>query len=179
MLKSEVPMLVVYEGELAGQRWPIEGDRFIVGRGTDCDLTLPERQVSRQHIRIEQTGDGVYTLYDLGSKNGTHVNGQEVRDQPLVLHDGDEIQIALCVKMGFVGGDVTLPLSADLPGRDVDFLGRLRDDVKTDQHDRHHDEHGQRARDSADKWRRQQCCIAAHGRACNQREATHDYDQND
>lgn len=119
MERSEVPMLVGYEGELAGQRWLIEGDSFLIGRGSDCDVTLPERQVSRHHVRIERTDEGRYVLHDLGSKNGTHVNGEEVRGQPWSLTDGDEIQIALCVKMGFVAADATLPLMVDGPARGI------------------------------------------------------------
>jgi len=117
MERSEVPMLVVYEGELSGQRWLIEGDSLLIGRGSDCDVILPERQVSRHHACIERTAGGSYVLYDLGSKNGTHVNGEEVRERPRVLEDGDEIQIALCVKLGFVGSDATLPLMVEGPTR--------------------------------------------------------------
>ncbi len=116
MNQQDMPMLIIYEGELKGQRWIIEQDQVIIGRGSDCDIVLPERQASRQHARIERDKDG-YLLRDLASKNGTCVNGQEVRDKPYRLKDGDEIQIALCVKMGFVGTDATLPLELTGPGR--------------------------------------------------------------
>jgi len=109
-------MLVVYEGELEGQRWIIDQDRVIIGRGSDCDIVLPERPVSRQHAQIERDDDG-YLLRDLASKNGTYVNSQEVRDKPYRLKDGDEIQLALCVRMGFVGADATLPLELTGPNR--------------------------------------------------------------
>jgi len=116
MTRQDMPMLIVYEGELEGQRWVIDQDQVTIGRGSDCDIMLPERQVSRHHARIERD-DGDYLLRDLGSKNGTYVNGQEVRDKPYYLKDGDEIQIALCVKMGFVGADATLPLELTGPRR--------------------------------------------------------------
>jgi hypothetical protein len=116
MGQQDMPMLIVYEGELEGERWIIDRDRVIIGRGTDCEIVLPERQVSRQHAQIERDG-GHYWLRDLGSKNRTYVNGQEVGDRPYLLKDGDEIQIALCVKMGFVGADATLPLELDGPNR--------------------------------------------------------------
>jgi len=116
MNQQDMPMLIIYEGELKGQRWIIEQDQVIIGRGSDCDIVLPERQSSRQHAQIERDKDG-YLLRDLASKNGTCVNGQEVRDKPYRLKDGDEIQIALCVKMGFVGTDATLPLELTGPGR--------------------------------------------------------------
>lgn len=114
---SDVPMLVIYEGELSGQRWLIEGERFLIGRGSDCDLVLPERQISRHHARIERVANGVYRIRDLQSKNRTYVNGEEVHDTPRILRDGDEIQMAICVKMGFVGADATLPLEIDSASR--------------------------------------------------------------
>jgi hypothetical protein len=77
---------------------------------------LPERQVSRCHAQIERDANG-YLLRDLRSKNGTHVDGEEVRETPYRLKDGDEIQIALCVRMGFVGADATLPLELTGPYR--------------------------------------------------------------
>ncbi len=116
MTRQDMPMLIVYEGELEGQRWVIEQERVIIGRGLDCDIVLPERQASRQHVQIERDDSG-YLLRDLGSKNGTFVNGREVRDRPYRLKDGDEIQIALCVKMGFVGADATLPLALTGPNK--------------------------------------------------------------
>ena len=116
MTRQDMPMLIVYEGELEGQRWIIDQDQVTIGRGSDCDVVLSKRQVSRYHAQIERD-DGGYLLRDLGSKNGTYVNGQEVRDRPYRLKDGDEIQIALCVKMGFVGADATLPLELTGPNR--------------------------------------------------------------
>ncbi len=126
MAEPNVPMLVVLEGEAAGLRWMVREDSLLIGRGADCDIILPERQVSRHHARIERTPDGRYLLYDLGSKNGTFVNGEEVREAPRVLQDGDEIQLALCVRMTFVGSDATLPLEGEGPVRGirVDRAGR-------------------------------------------------------
>lgn len=110
---NEKPVLVVREGQLAGQRWTIDTDEFIIGRGSDCNIILPERQVSRHHVKITHE-DGRYTLHDLNSKNGTHLNGAQVYDQAR-LQDGDEIQIALAVKLVFVGTDATIPLSFESP----------------------------------------------------------------
>jgi hypothetical protein len=113
---SSQPVFIVREGQLAGQRWVIdleEKDEFYVGRGAECDIVLPERQVSRQHIRL--TRDGLtYILHDLGSKNGTHLNGRQLTGS-IPLKDGDQIQIALCVTLLFVGTEATLPLSLELP----------------------------------------------------------------
>jgi hypothetical protein len=107
---------MVSEGELAGHRWTLANDEMMIGRGNDADIVLPERQVSRYHSKILYR-DGRYLLEDLGSKNGTFLNGQQVTGT-VPIQDGDEIQIALCVRMLFVGTDATVPLSFDLPRRD-------------------------------------------------------------
>lgn len=109
MQVQDMPMLFIKEGQLAGQSWILDQDVVIIGRGTDCEIFLPERPVSRHHARIERRNQG-YVLIDLGSKNGTYVNGQEI-SQPCLLQDGDEVQIALCVKLSFVGAEATVPLS--------------------------------------------------------------------
>jgi pSer/pThr/pTyr-binding forkhead associated (FHA) protein len=118
MAGQGVPMLVVFEGELEGARWIVDQESVTIGRGSDCDIVLPERQVSRHHVRIERDDKG-YLLRDLGSKNGTSVNGEEVGSEPVRLKDGDEIQVALCVVFGFVGADATLPLESAGPRRGI------------------------------------------------------------
>jgi hypothetical protein len=109
-------MLIAYEGELKGERWVLDQEYMTIGRSEDCDIVLPKRQVSRHHAQIERD-DGGYLLRDLGSKNGTYVNGRKVRSEPYRLEDGDEIQIALYVKLGFVGADATVPLELSGPYR--------------------------------------------------------------
>lgn len=110
---NEKPVLVAREGQLVGQRWTIDVDEFIIGRSHDCQIVLPERQVSRHHVKITQD-NGRFILHDLASKNGTHLNGAPV-DGTAVLQDGDEIQIALAVKLVFVGTDATIPLTFEPP----------------------------------------------------------------
>src|SRR5690554_2013308 len=110
---NEKPVILASEGELTGQQWAIDKDPFIIGRGSDCNIVLPERQVSRHHVKITRD-NGQYVLHDLQSKNGTHLNGVQVTGSA-PLQDGDEIQIALCVKLMFVGTDATLPLTFEQP----------------------------------------------------------------
>ena len=110
---SDQPVLIMREGELAGQQWTIVTDEFVIGRGGECDLVLPERQVSRYHVKILRE-DGRFILQDLGSKNGTHLNGGKVTGR-VPIQDGDEIQIALAVKLVFIGTGATLPLTFDPP----------------------------------------------------------------
>jgi pSer/pThr/pTyr-binding forkhead associated (FHA) protein len=109
MQVQDMPILLVKEGQAIGKEWTLDRDVMVIGRGADCDIILPERAVSRHHARVERRYQG-YFLIDLGSRNGTAVNGQEVT-QPYSLQDGDEIQIALCVRLSFVGAEATVPLS--------------------------------------------------------------------
>jgi DNA-binding response OmpR family regulator len=72
-------------------------------------VQIDDRQVSRQHAEIAQTNQG-YTLRDLGSKNGTFLNGETVTHEPRLIRNGDEVGIALCAKLTFVEDDATAPL---------------------------------------------------------------------
>lgn len=116
---NQQPVLYIREGDLAGQSFNITSEEFVVGRGSNCELTLPDRQVSRNHAKV-MLEDGKYRLHDMGSRNGTHVNGKQVEGS-VDLHDGDEIQIAFAVKMVFIGTDATVPLSFEAPPE----VGRL------------------------------------------------------
>ncbi len=112
MQDNAVPILVVQEGQLAGKRWPLNKTEFVIGRGEDCDIVLPDRQVSRHHFRVVRDDNG-YNVEDLGSKNGTYINGAPVRGS-MQLQDGDEIQVALSVRLLFVGAEATLPLTQEM-----------------------------------------------------------------
>jgi DNA-binding response OmpR family regulator len=108
MVGEETAMLILREGQGVGTRWVIDRTDMIIGREEDCDIVLPSRQVSRNHARIRRSG-GRHILEDLGSKNGTFVNGRELTE-PYPLQDGDEIQIALSFKLFFVDAGATVPL---------------------------------------------------------------------
>lgn len=110
---DDQPVLIMREGELTGERWTVSSEEFLIGRGADCQIVLPERQVSRHHARITRE-NGRFALQDLDSKNGTYLNGQPVKEK-VMLQDGDEIQIALCVKLVFIGTGATLPLTFEPP----------------------------------------------------------------
>ena len=112
MIVRDCPVLVAYTGALAGRRWPLSAPQSQRRRADDCDVVFAEdRQVSRYHARIEKDGDN-YIIRDLGSKNGTSVNGEPVRDQPYRLRDGDAIELATVVQLGFVAADSTVPLES-------------------------------------------------------------------
>jgi DNA-binding winged helix-turn-helix (wHTH) protein len=104
---EDFPSLIAQSGPLNGQRWLLKGD-ILVGRDDSCNVVIQNRQVSRYHARFISLPGGVQ-LEDLGSKNGTHLNGQEIVE-PVILQDGDVIQIALAQQFLFLNSDSTLPL---------------------------------------------------------------------
>ena len=105
---QDVAMLMVREGSSPRRQWALQGAAVVIGRGDDCHVIIDDRQASRHHARITQTQDG-YVLEDLGSKNGTFLNGQPLT-VPTVLKDGDEIGITFAAKLGFVDAGATAPL---------------------------------------------------------------------
>jgi pSer/pThr/pTyr-binding forkhead associated (FHA) protein len=93
-------------GKYQGGEFPLRPNReIIIGRSSDLDMVLVEDMVSRKHAKIT-TDEHVVTIQDLGSTNGTFVNGEKVRKAD--LKDGDRILIGTSIiKIVFVDGDVT------------------------------------------------------------------------
>ena len=78
-------------GEDRTREIPLTGEEFLIGRGADCDLRLSVSAISRHHCMIRLHAHEA-TLLDLGSSNGTLLNGRRVRS-PMSLHTGDEIRV--------------------------------------------------------------------------------------
>lgn len=68
---------VMRAGPTPGKAFPLEGAEIIIGRDPTCTICINDAQVSRRHARLTLSGTG-YLLQDLGSTNGTFVNGQRV-----------------------------------------------------------------------------------------------------
>ena len=105
--------LVAIKGPAKGQEFSV-GDACIVGRSFEADVRLNDVAVSRQHAKITKTAMG-HVIVDLGSSNGTSVNGERVFT-PRVLHEGDTIEIAENV-FTFVG--ISAPLGGMKPEPDL------------------------------------------------------------
>src|SRR5689334_12189627 len=82
--------LVVLAGANVGEMYSLFGT-LSIGRGRDADIRIQGDGISRQHARIHVSPAGV-VLEDLGSTNGSFVNGERVVDQ-CPLNDGDKIQL--------------------------------------------------------------------------------------
>jgi eukaryotic-like serine/threonine-protein kinase len=109
-------LLKVARGFIEVKEFILAGDtRCIIGRASDCDIRLPpsiaHADVSRHHCMIEIQGPNIQ-VRDLGSRNGTFVNGEKIGQRPLTqpveqadlrecpaveLKDGDEVQVGKTV----------------------------------------------------------------------------------
>ena len=83
-------MIEVREPGRSPRRIPMSGGPIRIGRAPECELVLRDSRVSRRHARLHAR-DGVLVLTDLGSTNGTLVNGHRVTE--VALGAGDRIQI--------------------------------------------------------------------------------------
>src|SRR5690606_5994712 len=87
-----MPSLVFLAGPIAGRRYKLGDGEYVIGRRSDCQIFVPDMRVSRQHARPWRGADG-WSLEDLGSNNGTYINGVRLQAATPIRHD-DEILIA-------------------------------------------------------------------------------------
>ena len=83
-------VLVMFRPDGERRSFSLVRDITVVGRREDCDLRIPLSDVSRKHCRIVRDGDAL-RLEDLGSSNGTYLNGQRI--QEALLQPGDTLQV--------------------------------------------------------------------------------------
>src|SRR5579862_6407424 len=87
-----MPSLVFLAGPIAGRRYKLGEGEYVIGRRSDCQIFVPDMRVSRQHARLWRNGEA-WSLEDLGSNNGTYINGARLQSATELRHD-DEIMIA-------------------------------------------------------------------------------------
>lgn len=80
--------LVELIGPRQGNEYPLLGDRFLLGRGDECDIVLEHGSVSRVHAEVRRIGEERYEIIDKGSANGLRINGQ---DHSRALLDGRDV----------------------------------------------------------------------------------------
>jgi pSer/pThr/pTyr-binding forkhead associated (FHA) protein len=95
-------VLVMFRADGERRSFSIARDMTVIGRREDCDLRIPLGEVSRKHCRLVRDGD-VLKVEDLGSSNGTFLNGQRV--QEALLSPGDSIQVGPVVFVLQVDGE--------------------------------------------------------------------------
>jgi hypothetical protein len=114
-------ILEIVEGAEAGRKATL-GTPLEIGRDQSTGLALDDEQASRRHARVSAQGD-LALLEDLGSTNGTYVNGQPI-EGPRVLRPGDRIRVGLTVIELRTAEEVQRQPSAVLPVPQVTQLSQ-------------------------------------------------------
>jgi len=112
-----VAALRCLDGPLVGELIPLESDRFLIGRETDCNLRPDNELISRHHCVLRRDEYGL-RVRDLGSKNGTFVNGEKIRGD-VVLSDGDELRF----------GDMTFHIVLDVIAESAEATSKSLDEA--------------------------------------------------
>ncbi|MGQ9599045.1 MAG: FHA domain-containing protein [Anaerolineae bacterium] len=103
--------LVIRSGAQAGKEFPLDRPVVCIGRGSGSDILLQDSQASRQHAEISRQGDQFF-IRDLGSMNGTFVNGERITG-PRLLKPGDEIRIGETILASIPWAVAGAPARAD------------------------------------------------------------------
>ncbi|MDP8978480.1 MAG: FHA domain-containing protein [Actinomycetota bacterium] len=98
-LESGTALLVGVRGPNKGARFLLDRDLVTVGRHPDSDIFLDDITVSRRHAEFRRDAQR-YWVHDVGSLNGTYVNGVRTEDQ--LLSTGDEVQVGKFKLVAFV-----------------------------------------------------------------------------
>lgn len=95
------PVLRVLTGMDAGRSIRLDQDQQDLGRAEDAEIVISDEGVSRRHCQFVLGGDRRPRLRDLGSTNGTRVNGERIDKALVTLSDGDHIQLGTSVVLKF------------------------------------------------------------------------------
>lgn len=101
-LPQNSALLIAQRGPSAGSRFLLDADVTVAGRHPNADIFLDDVTVSRRHVEFVRSNGG-FEIRDLGSMNGTYLNGARVDGSALV--NGDVVQIGKYHLTFFAGGN--------------------------------------------------------------------------
>lgn len=99
--EAEKAYILFISGQLMGKLCLLDKKETIIGRGPDCDIHINDTRISRIHLRISIGGNQA-VIEDMGSTNGTFVNGTRVKTH--VLQNGDQVHISSDTLFNFAWG---------------------------------------------------------------------------
>ncbi len=106
--KQAKAYLAILTGPRAGSQYSLPDDRqIVIGRGTDCMISLDDKDVSRRHASLQPFGTDYYIM-DMGSTNGILVNGSP--EEKKMLKHGDKISIGQQILQFILVGPEGIPL---------------------------------------------------------------------
>src|SRR3954469_16067839 len=121
--------LIVLAGSKEGLEIPLKKDKFLIGRAKECALRAGSEAISRRHCAIIRR-DERWTVRDLGSRNGTHVNDERITKE-VPLNDGDELRVGpLKFRVAQVEEKTAAPAAAGEPASPNTAKSRKQPPVK-------------------------------------------------
>jgi pSer/pThr/pTyr-binding forkhead associated (FHA) protein len=84
---ANTPKMIVLSEQLRGQTFELSEEVYTIGRGEDQSIPIVDPTVSTRHCELIRNEDGMYTARDLGSTNGTRINGMRIEEQKLINSD--------------------------------------------------------------------------------------------
>jgi predicted component of type VI protein secretion system len=112
IMAPQTIQMVMRTGPTPGKAFPLSKSEVIIGRDVTCDIVINDAEISRRHAKMTMQGDS-YVLEDLGSTNGTFVDGQRLMG-PHPLQPGDLV---------LLGENVSLSYEAVLYDADATVVG--------------------------------------------------------
>jgi len=114
-------VLVTFKADGGRRSFSLPRDVTVIGRKEDCDVRIPLGEVSRKHCRLVTEGESL-RLEDMGSSNGTYLNGQRV--QEVIVQAGDALQVGSVVFVVQIDG---IPSDEEIqPAAPADASGDTR-----------------------------------------------------
>src|ERR1700683_2708220 len=118
--------LVMFRADGERRKFAVKRNMTVIGRREDCDLRIPLGDVSRKHCRLIRDGD-VIRIEDLGSSNGTYVDGEKVKDGTLFAGSSVRVgPVTFVVQIDGVPAEEELKPTPGKPGRRPDAPARRR-----------------------------------------------------
>ena len=119
---SSSHQLTMRRGPFPNKSYPLTEDHTIIGRATSCTVHIPDPEISRQHVRIVAQGAKMYAVEDLGSTNGTFVNGRRITSLT-PLNPDDTVDLGEALQFIFEPVTNTAPSTPDfiIPGTGGEF----------------------------------------------------------
>lgn len=114
--------LVLLKRDGAHKSFPLQKGVTVIGRRRDCDLRIPLVSVSKKHCRLHY-GEGAFKIQDLGSRNGTVLNGKRIEEAE--IKPGDSIKVGSLAFVLQVNGqpkNFSVPASLTVPKAPKEIL---------------------------------------------------------
>ena len=91
VIQTDPAKLVVVSSNFAGQKFPLDREEMVIGRGEECDIIIDHRSVSTTHAKIIRESAQTYKIVDLNSRNGIKVSGEDYKS--VHLERGDVVEL--------------------------------------------------------------------------------------